>query len=87
MEDALRVVCEEMPPTPQQRWPLPDERLGGLVYIKALRRRAPEVCGVISATRGNHGQSIGMRRGGSVAKRDEAKHCCEVEADQNASEE
>ncbi len=31
---------------------------GGLVYMDALRRRAPKVGGVISATRGNHGQSI-----------------------------
>lgn len=33
---------------------------GGLVYIGALAQRAPEVKGVISATRGNHGQSIGF---------------------------
>ena len=79
MEDALRVVRQEMPPTPQQRWPLLDQRLGaqvwvkhenhtavgafklrgGLVYFVALRRRAPEVRGVVSATRGNHGQSVG----------------------------
>jgi threonine dehydratase len=31
---------------------------GGLVYIASLARRAPQVKGVISATRGNHGQSI-----------------------------
>jgi threonine dehydratase len=31
---------------------------GGLVYFDALRRREPECRGVISATRGNHGQSI-----------------------------
>jgi threonine dehydratase len=31
---------------------------GGLVYVKALREREPHVRGVISATRGNHGQSI-----------------------------
>jgi len=31
---------------------------GGLVYFDALRRREPEVRGVISATRGNHGQSV-----------------------------
>lgn len=31
---------------------------GGLVYIDALRRRQPEVRSVMSATRGNHGQSI-----------------------------
>lgn len=31
---------------------------GGLVYMHHLRRDRPEVRGVISATRGNHGQSI-----------------------------
>jgi threonine dehydratase len=31
---------------------------GGLVYMKALHEREPQVRGVISATRGNHGQSI-----------------------------
>jgi threonine dehydratase len=36
---------------------------GGLVYMEALRRRAPQVRGVISATRGNHGQSIALAAG------------------------
>ncbi|HEY0845841.1 MAG TPA: threonine dehydratase [Noviherbaspirillum sp.] len=42
---------------------------GGLVYVHALRQRAPQVTGVISATRGNHGQSIGfaVRRHGLQA--------------------
>jgi threonine dehydratase len=31
---------------------------GGLVYVDALRRDQPGVRGVVSATRGNHGQSI-----------------------------
>ncbi len=31
---------------------------GGLVYMQALREREPKLRGVISATRGNHGQSI-----------------------------
>jgi len=31
---------------------------GGLVYVERLRRTRPETPGVISATRGNHGQSI-----------------------------
>ncbi|HTZ36394.1 MAG TPA: threonine dehydratase [Stellaceae bacterium] len=31
---------------------------GGLVYVDALRRAEPEIAGVISATTGNHGQSI-----------------------------
>jgi threonine dehydratase len=33
---------------------------GGLTYLHALRRRAPELQGVIAATRGNHGQSIAL---------------------------
>lgn len=39
---------------------------GGLVYLEELRRRRPAVPGIISATRGNHGQSIGYaaRRAG-----------------------
>lgn len=31
---------------------------GGLTFCDALRRREPEVRGVVSATRGNHGQSL-----------------------------
>lgn len=31
---------------------------GGLVYLGALQRAEPRVAGVISATRGNHGQSL-----------------------------
>jgi threonine dehydratase len=31
---------------------------GGLTYVDALRRRAPQITRLISATRGNHGQSI-----------------------------
>ena len=39
---------------------------GGLTYVDALRRRAPHVARLISATRGNHGQSIAFAaaRGG-----------------------
>jgi threonine dehydratase len=33
---------------------------GGLVYLDALRRDVPHVKGVVAATRGNHGQSIGF---------------------------
>ena len=32
---------------------------GGLVYFDALRRREPALRAVVSATRGNHGQSVG----------------------------
>ena len=80
LDDALRVVHAAMPPTPQQRWPLLDARLGaaawvkhenqtpvgafklrgGLVYFDALSRRLPGCPGVVSATRGNHGQSVGL---------------------------
>jgi threonine dehydratase len=31
---------------------------GGLVYLKALIEREPQLAGIISATRGNHGQSL-----------------------------
>jgi threonine dehydratase len=42
---------------------------GGLVYIHQLARRAPQISGVVSATRGNHGQSVGfaVRRHGLKA--------------------
>jgi threonine dehydratase len=33
---------------------------GGLTYFEALMKREPQLSGVISATRGNHGQSIGF---------------------------
>ena len=33
---------------------------GGLVYIDDLKASQPDVAGVISATRGNHGQSIAL---------------------------
>jgi threonine dehydratase len=33
---------------------------GGLTYFEALMKREPQLKGVISATRGNHGQSIGF---------------------------
>ena len=79
IQDALRIVRAAMPPTPQQRWPLLDMRVGvpvwvkhenhtpvgafkvrgGLVYFDALMRREPGVRGVVTATRGNHGQSVG----------------------------
>jgi threonine dehydratase len=42
---------------------------GGLTYFDALRRREPSCPGVVSATKGNHGQSIGFaaRRAGLPA--------------------
>jgi threonine dehydratase len=33
---------------------------GGLVYIDALLRREPQVRGLVTATRGNHGQSLAL---------------------------
>jgi threonine dehydratase len=42
---------------------------GGLVYFESLLRQMPDCPGVISATRGNHGQSVGFaaRRAGIAA--------------------
>jgi threonine dehydratase len=81
LEAAARLIYQSMPPTPQYRWPLLDERLGasvwvkhenhtptgafkvrgGLVYLDDLcRSKATRPSGVISATRGNHGQSVGF---------------------------
>jgi len=33
---------------------------GGIVYLDALARQSPRVRGIVSATRGNHGQSLGL---------------------------
>ena len=42
---------------------------GGIVYMEALKRREPNLAGVVTATRGNHGQSVGFaaRRAGLAA--------------------
>jgi threonine dehydratase len=89
LEDALRVVRESMPCTPQFAWPLLSLRCGaevwvkhenhtptgafklrgGLVYAERLMRERPSIAGIISATRGNHGQSLawaGRRYGVAV---------------------
>ncbi|WP_295538787.1 threonine dehydratase [uncultured Pseudacidovorax sp.] len=80
IDAALATVRAALPPTPQYRWPLLEQALGGetwvkhenhtpvgafkvrggLTYLDWLRRTQPEVRHVISATRGNHGQSIGF---------------------------
>src|SRR5262245_19316130 len=80
LESAAALVHAAMPPTPQQRWPLVDARVGagvwvkhenqtpvgafkvrgGLVYFDELRRSGEAVRGVVAATRGNHGQSVGF---------------------------
>jgi threonine dehydratase len=42
---------------------------GGLVYFERLKRERPQVQGIITATRGNHGQSLayaGARAGMAV---------------------
>jgi len=36
---------------------------GGLVYVEKLRRKQPQVAGIVSATRGNHGQSLAFAAG------------------------
>jgi threonine dehydratase len=80
LEGAAAIVYRSMRPTPQQRWPLLDERAGaavwvkhenqtpvgafkvrgGLVYFDRLRESGAPVKGVVAATSGNHGQSIGF---------------------------
>jgi threonine dehydratase len=78
---AAAIVHAVMPPTPQIRWPLLEQRLpcaevwvkhenhtplgafkirGGLTYFDSLMRGPQRPQGVVSATRGNHGQSIGF---------------------------
>ncbi|TAK41531.1 MAG: threonine dehydratase [Betaproteobacteria bacterium] len=82
LEAAARIVYAAMPPTPQYAWPLLGERAGCEVWVKhenhtpigAFKLRGGLVYfernrpakGVISATRGNHGQSIAFagRRAG-----------------------
>jgi threonine dehydratase len=36
---------------------------GGLTYVERLKRERPEVAGIVSATRGNHGQSLAFAGG------------------------
>jgi threonine dehydratase len=80
IDEARTIVRATFAPTPQQMWPLLNQRLGakvwvkhenhtpvgafklrgGLVYFDGLRRREPGCQGVVTATRGNHGQSVGF---------------------------
>jgi threonine dehydratase len=80
LDAAASLIYRSMPPTPQYRWPLLDQRAGasvwvkhenhtptgafkvrgGLVYLDNLCRSGSKPDGVISATRGNHGQSVGF---------------------------
>jgi threonine dehydratase len=82
LDAAARIVYAAMPPTPQYAWPLLGERAGCEVWVKhenhtptgAFKVRGGLVYferhrpsgGVISATRGNHGQSLAFagRRAG-----------------------
>jgi threonine dehydratase len=84
LEEAVAVVGNAVPPTPQHRWPLLDEATGCHVWVKHenhaptgafkvrggvlhfhRRRAAGRTSGVITATRGNHGQSIAFAAGRS----------------------
>lgn len=76
LESARALVAATLPPTPQYSWPLLRQRLGCTVWVKhenhtpvgAFKVRGGLVWfaeerprrGVISATRGNHGQSVGF---------------------------
>jgi len=80
LEGACTIVHALFPPTPQQRWPLLDRRVGaevwvkhenhtpvgafkvrgGVVFFHELLASGVSVPGVVTATRGNHGQSIGL---------------------------
>ena len=80
IEHASAIVHALLPPTPQQRWPLLDARVGAEVWVKhenhtpvgafkvrggavffhELAASGQRVEGVVTATRGNHGQSIGL---------------------------
>ena len=42
---------------------------GGLTYVDALIKREPKALGLISATRGNHGQSLAFAGHGGRASR------------------
>ncbi|MBI3436969.1 MAG: threonine dehydratase [Proteobacteria bacterium] len=78
IKEALAIVREAVPATPQYAWPLLRQRTGietivkhenhtptgafkvrgGLVYVERLRRARPDISGLVTATRGNHGQSL-----------------------------
>ena len=80
LEAAAVIIGRTFAPTPQQRWPLLDERTGaalwvkhenhtpvgafkirgGLVYLHELAASGHRPAGIVTATRGNHGQSIGF---------------------------
>jgi threonine dehydratase len=43
---------------------------GALVYVDWLMQTQPELAGVVAATRGNHGQGVGMAAGAWIEGRD-----------------
>jgi threonine dehydratase len=76
---AQAIVRRAFAATPQYRWPLLEQRVGGaplwikhenhtpvgafkvrggLVFLERVRADLPELPGLVSATRGNHGQSL-----------------------------
>ena len=77
LEAAAALVHEQMPATPQYRWPLLCDELGlevwvkhenhtptgafkirgGISFMRWLRQTHPDCRGIVTATRGNHGQS------------------------------
>jgi threonine dehydratase len=74
LEAAAGLVRTVVPATPQYAWPLLADRTGAEVWIKhenhtpigAFKRSGPRVGGIVTATRGNHGQSVALagRRAG-----------------------
>jgi threonine dehydratase len=85
LEDVISLVRASVPPTPQYAWPLLKAQTGVEVVVKhenhtpigafkvrggiVLKRQRPQVQGIVTATRGNHGQSLafaGARAGIAV---------------------
>ena len=63
LENVIPLVLASVPPT------LAFKVRGGIVYFDRLRRERPNVKGIVTATRGNHGQSLayaGARAGIAV---------------------
>jgi threonine dehydratase len=61
LDDAVRIVRPHVPVTPTYRWPLLEKVTGTATWVKhenATPTGAFKVRGMITATRGNHGQSL-----------------------------
>jgi threonine dehydratase len=81
IETAAELVHSVLPPTPTYHWPLLAARSGVDLWIKhenhtpigafmtRLKQAEPNISGVVTATRGNHGQSVAFaaRRAGLAA--------------------